>query len=287
MKRLSVFGSLLISVGIIIILVSIHRVGYDLRNFSTVTEYAEKEYTFDKDIHTLEITDQNSEIIFSPSYDGKIHILLCENETDTYILNQFNHTSGTKLTFKNTSYKKWYKKIFDWNNEKKYFTVLIPDTSSVNIIVNGKNIPLSVKDVPCASLTISTNSQVEIDTLICAEQLQVSSSKSSISITDITCGDVTVNTTDSSITANKVMSGGKMMLITTNASININRISATDGITVKTINGKISGSISGENTDFDIRTNAIKCNIPERADFGDIPLVLEAINDRINVSFVN
>ena len=286
MKRLSSFGGILITVGIIIILVSIHRVGYDLRNFSTVTTFTEKEYVFDPSVHTLEITDSDCEIVLSPSYDGKIHILLFENETDTYVHNRFDHSAGTKLTFENISAKKWYEKIFDWNNEKRYFTVLIPDTSSVHIGIKGENTPLLVSDVMCASLDVITNSSVEIDTLMCAEQLEVSSSDSGITLADITCGDVTVNTTNAPISANRVMSGGKAMLVTTNASISVNRIGVSDGLTLKTLNGKITGSVTGTISDFDVSVRADKCNIPCDLYSGDIPLVLEALNDRINLSFV-
>ena len=157
----------------------------------------------------------------------------------------------------------------------------------------------------CAARLLSSNAKIALEDVIC-KSLKINTSNGKITLVNIESKQsIRGNTSDSRIEGRNVKSGEEMHFITSNGKIQAEEISAgtnltlttsngnislhclrAAGITLRTSNGKIQGTLPGCQADWAIEsaTTNGKNNLPKHQE-GEKPLTVRTSNGNINLEF--
>lgn len=265
MKNLTLIGSAIFTIGLIIFFVAFYVSGCDISKLNTQPPYKEKIYISSSEFSSIKIEDSNNDIVIRTSHDEKIHITYNENEKEFY---QINDTS--ELAFKKVNDYKWYDNIFNINIDfkSKPLTILLPKNYSGDLNIKTSNGSIKVENISISNLGILTsNGEIDLNTVKSSGFIEAKTSNAEVNFTNIDAKDIAAKSS--------------------NKNIKITKIKVTNKLHLKTSNADITGSVIGKMAGFSItsHTSIGENNLPGNMSGGNKLLDAKTSNGNIDISF--
>ena len=304
MKKLTIIGSVIIAVGLIVFTAAFGAAGWDMKKLSTDSEYTESRESFESTNQDIVIKDDVSDIDILPSEDGMIHLVCWESENETYSV-----TDGNTLTIEKTEHYEWYERIFNFRFESHDVTVMIPEgytgsiyaytntgkvdvreISSSGIEVTADNGEVSLRDltVSGALRANTSNGSIQAENVVLDGELAMGTANGNIDIGNVSAEHLTAKSDNGEITLNGVQVSGETNIGTDNGDISINGFEPGPVTELETSLGEISGSINGELRDFTVSsyTDLGENSLPESLPGGEKELTVKTDMGDIDITFI-
>lgn len=301
MKKHIIVGSLLITIGIIMFVITMMLCDWDFAKISTTSEYIEKSYSIENTNQNITLRDKDIPVTVKPSDDEKIHFIYYENETNFYDISGTNKVNVTKKTN-----FKWYQSIFMIDFQNPELIILIPE--GYNGVLDLKsNSSITVMDIYAKEIILKNNSKIILENLFNTEDIKVNTSDNKIVANNIKLSgtlecktnsggiyldyiesnNIRATTSDAVISANDIYAKEDISLQNSSGEIKINNIDSDKNINLKTRDNKIVGTIKGFMNDYSItsKTSDGKNNLPENSSGSDKTLNVKNSSGSINIDF--
>ncbi len=238
-----------------VVIMSIY--GWDFSAIGT-SKYEMKSETVENNNQSIEIRDENTDIIVGASSDDKIHFVYYENESHYY----------DKQTEGNIFFKSNVNPTLAYSSPV-HFELLLPEGYSGNLILYTANDNITITNVSYTDAQITTaNDDIALSGVTCFGSSTLKSSNSDIDVKSSAFANITLETENDSIILEEVTSEGiveartingdisvknqtssSLVLDNENSDIDIENVFAKD-IQMSTVNGDIKGSISGSESEY-------------------------------------
>lgn len=307
MKKLAIIGAVIFLVGMTIFTSSMAVCGWDVRKISTTSMYQEKQYSAENNNQTIRLRDQNIPLFVGKSNNNQIHFIYFEHDKQYY---NIDGTEAMDITIEKETNYHWYDHFFNIDVQTPYFSILLPSEFKGSLVLETSNGKITVNDVTLRQLQLTTsNGVVNIKNLTSAENVEIESSNSKIEVSDVNltgklqcmtndgsinlsnvvAQNISATTSNNRIVATNTKTSQSTELRSSNNRIEIENVNAGENITLSTDNGKITGTIMGNMSDFSIvsKTSNGKNSLPENMVCGSKDLKATTTNAEISIQFTN
>lgn len=301
MKKWIGIGAIVFLAGALIFAGSFAALGWDVSKLDKNPTFEKKEMTIKNNGQNIVINDKNISFIIAKSPDAEIHFEYYENQKENYKISKDGDIAFTKQI-----HYKWYDYIFNFDMPK--FKILMPENFAGGIEINTSNASIKAENITAQNITFNTsngslnlydintdklsaktnNASIKLSDIKVKNMCMLATSNGKITANAISAGELSAQTDNSAIEVISAFINGSVYMETSNGSINIEQLSAKTGITLKTSNSSISGSIKGSMSDFTIssKTSNGSNNLPDGAAMGEQKLNVKTSNGNIKIDFI-
>ena len=248
---------ILVIAGILLFGTAVALAGGDLRKFSTVEEYMEKNYTVNAaKISSLVVSDIDNGINIQPSPDDEIRITYYENRKKSY---DINISASGELSVICRSDMKWYDYIgifnSDWYNTT--VTILIPESLSAEVKLNTSNGRIDVENVNVDKFYAKTsNGSINLESVYIDGPVSLTSNNGRVSVNNTSsAGHFEIDTSNGAIKVENLTAGGKISADNKNGSINFQNVKADGAVLIKSSNGALIAKNTVANGNFEMNVS--------------------------------
>ncbi len=304
MKKLTIIGSALIAVGLIVFTAAFGASGWNIDKLATDSEHTEHRESFDCTNQDILVKETSGNIKIVPSEDDKIHLICWESEDEAYEV-----TEGETLKIEKTEHYKWYERLFSFRIHSYDVTVMVPEgyTGNIdvetgsgslevqgitadNISVNSDNGEIEVRDTKAAGSvnTGTSNGNITVDSTSAGSMLKAVTSNGSVEIKSAAANDITAESSLGSIELADVSVSGETHVKSGNGDIRTDNFVPGTVTELRTDLGEIGGSIAGELRDFTVSsyTDLGENSLPESLPGGEKELIVKTDMGDIDITFI-
>lgn len=249
----------------------------------------ERVYEAESDaIDGIYVNNRNNGIEIYPSPDGKLRVTYYESNNIKYSVKE----SEGRLKINVETYKKWYDYIsFGWwedDSENIDMRIEVPEQMIAEMNVETSNDQIRVDNVTLKDECVfrSSNGRIEVNGVEGDASLTLKSSNAKIILNDVRAEEIEADTSNGGIEFCNV-EAEELSADTSNAGIELEGTILADDIDLETSNGKVSGIITGRESDYEItsKTSNGSNSLPEDRSGGTKKLRVKTSNAKIDVSF--
>ena len=252
--------------------------------FFAGSSFEKKLYTSTQAVSNLEIIDRNTPVtITAVDANQPLTITYYENKANTYTLEKVDN----QLTVTKQKPKYWWFH-FSWVHFNKNTEIIaqVPTNQLQSLNVQTSNGPIAVDGLELTDATFkSSNGKIMLQDLKASQTISSQTSNGKLTLRNIQADKIESHTSNGKIElADLAFSTGTFE--TSNGKVAFDKLDATDSLNLKSSNGKITGSLVGNQKDFKIKakTSNGKNNLVDSMN-GEKELNIRTSNGTIDVQF--
>ncbi len=279
MKKGFIVGGIVSIIGIILIAIGTVLGGNDV--FSLQSEMTQNTYDFEPTFENISIDDENANIIVKPSNDGKIHLVVYENDDKYYDIE-----SNKNLVIEKVNKENYLEDIFkiDLSMANPIQTeIYIPVDYQVGLIIENKNSKTSVSDLSLEHIDIeSKNGAIEVVRVETLNNLDIDTRNGNVKLESVKIrdgkvsnenGNTNIDTLDSNsfeinsrngnIGVNNLYSNTYIDIDYENGTVAMDNILFEENLTANGRNGNFTAVLAGNESDykFDLQSENGTCKV--------------------------
>ena len=289
---LALVGGLILAAGVLLCIVAVLGLRFDVRAIGSTAPSEKKTYQIaGAALSDITVEDVRHAIRVQPSQDGDVHITYYENEREYYTFGD----SDKAVYMKSVSNWHWYEFWRYGSHKDESVVIEIPDDFAGGLHISTVNGAITVTDVALGGeMVISTTAgAVEVQRVRAAGDVQASSTHGVVRLDDVAAhneggsASLQASTTNGEVSFDRVQADASLSGHTVNGAITLSGVKA-DNIQLRTVNGKVAGTIIGAAAEYTIRSQTThgKNTLPTHAAGGEKKLDVETVNGAIDITFV-
>ena len=236
--------------------------GFDIHALSTV-HYETTTQNVAESFTALSLQVHTADVVLKPSDDGVCRVVFCEPEGVTGTATVKNGT----LVIEEQDTRAWYDRIEIFSFESAGVTVYLPKATLDSIIIKSTTGDVTIEPLAVGSLDVSVStSHVDVRSITCTRNVNVSYGTGEITLTDVTCQNLTATGSTGDVTLQNVIARGTLTAECSTGDVHLDRCDAAE-LRLKTSTGDITGSLLSDKV-FLTQTSTGRVSVPDTATGG-------------------
>ncbi|MDO5560268.1 MAG: DUF4097 family beta strand repeat-containing protein [Oscillospiraceae bacterium] len=257
--------------------------GFNFGKLQTVDKYKKRTVDVSGSVKAVEIREDDTNINITQSEDKDIHVICYENKDEDYDI-----SDKDTLKIKKKRNRKFYFGV-NVKTQNTSLEVQIPDSYDGEIKIDTDSSNISVDEIAARSCEIKVDDgNVKMNSCEIHNDIKIKSGSGNLKLSDSTFGEESdIDADDGNIRLENCTLSEESKINVKTGNVTLDSLECFDDLTIKTTDGNVKGTIDGDKSDFNIKSDTKdgNNNLKDKENGKDKTLSVKTICGNIDIEF--